>query len=167
MALPSGSPALDVGDPDFCPPHDQRGTTYERPQGAGCDLGAYELDSYPTVLSSETADPNPTSGGHVYFTVTFNEPVTGVDTSDFSLTTTGGISGANVLEVTGSDDVYSVRIRTGSGSGTIRLDVDDDNSIIDDQSNALGGPAVGDGDFTSGEAYIVRYSFVYMPLVMK
>jgi hypothetical protein len=40
-ALGPGSPALDVGDPAYCPPTDQRGQ--QRPAGAGCDLGAYEL----------------------------------------------------------------------------------------------------------------------------
>ena len=39
-ALGLGSPALDVGDPAYCPPTDQRG--FGRPVGAGCDLGAYE-----------------------------------------------------------------------------------------------------------------------------
>jgi CSLREA domain-containing protein len=40
QALLSGSPAIDAGAGDGCPQHDQRGTT--RPQGAGCDIGAYE-----------------------------------------------------------------------------------------------------------------------------
>jgi predicted outer membrane repeat protein len=43
MALPPGSPALD-GVPATgagCPPTDQRGVS--RPQGPGCDVGAYEL----------------------------------------------------------------------------------------------------------------------------
>jgi len=70
MALLSGSPAIDEGHADHCPPTDQRGLP--RPQGGGCDLGAYELDSYPTVLSIETAEPNPTNDSHLDFTVTFN-----------------------------------------------------------------------------------------------
>ena len=40
QALLSGSPAIDAGAGDGCPQHDQRGIT--RPQGAGCDIGAYE-----------------------------------------------------------------------------------------------------------------------------
>jgi CSLREA domain-containing protein len=40
QALLSGSPAIDTGATDGCPQHDQRGTA--RPQGAGCDIGAYE-----------------------------------------------------------------------------------------------------------------------------
>ena len=52
-ALLEGSPALDVGDGGACPATDQRGVT--RPQGTGCDIGAYEyqVDVYvflPLIL---------------------------------------------------------------------------------------------------------------------
>jgi hypothetical protein len=46
-------------------------------------------------------------------------------------------------------------VGTGSGDGTIRLDLLDDNSIVDSSSNPLGGAAAGDGNFTSGEVYTV------------
>jgi hypothetical protein len=39
-ALLPGSPAIDTGAPHACLPVDQRGVL--RPQGAGCDIGAYE-----------------------------------------------------------------------------------------------------------------------------
>lgn len=39
-ALQAGSPAIDAADPATCPDSDQRGVP--RPQGAGCDVGAYE-----------------------------------------------------------------------------------------------------------------------------
>jgi hypothetical protein len=41
MALLPGSPAIDAGDGSVCPGVDQRGVA--RPQGAGCDIGAFEL----------------------------------------------------------------------------------------------------------------------------
>ena len=41
MALPPGSPALNVAGLAGCPATDQRGVS--RPQGSGCDIGAYEL----------------------------------------------------------------------------------------------------------------------------
>ena len=45
-----GSPAADAGDPAACPPEDHRGV--ERPQGAGCDIGAYEARVFrPEPLS--------------------------------------------------------------------------------------------------------------------
>jgi beta-glucanase (GH16 family) len=40
-ALLAGSPAIDTADATFCPATDQRGVA--RPQGAGCDVGAYEF----------------------------------------------------------------------------------------------------------------------------
>ncbi len=42
-AISSTSPALDAGDPNACTATDQRGAS--RPQGAGCDVGAFELAS--------------------------------------------------------------------------------------------------------------------------
>jgi uncharacterized repeat protein (TIGR01451 family) len=36
------SPAFNRGDPNNCPPADERGI--RRPQGAGCDIGAFELE---------------------------------------------------------------------------------------------------------------------------
>ena len=41
-ALLAGSPAIDIADAGACPATDQRGVT--RPQGAGCDVGAFELE---------------------------------------------------------------------------------------------------------------------------
>jgi CSLREA domain-containing protein len=41
-ALGSHSPAIDAADSDYCTPTDQRGVP--RPQGAGCDIGAFELE---------------------------------------------------------------------------------------------------------------------------
>jgi hypothetical protein len=41
-AIPFNSPAKDSADNTACPPTDQRGVI--RPQGAGCDIGAYEYN---------------------------------------------------------------------------------------------------------------------------
>jgi hypothetical protein len=41
-ALLAGSPAIDAGDDTLCPATDQRGV--QRPQGAYCDIGAYEYE---------------------------------------------------------------------------------------------------------------------------
>ena len=43
-----GSPALDKGDSNACPATDQRGVT--RPQGPGCDIGAFELQTFSQYL---------------------------------------------------------------------------------------------------------------------
>lgn len=41
MAIAATSPARDAADASFCPATDQRGSS--RPQGNGCDIGAFEL----------------------------------------------------------------------------------------------------------------------------
>ncbi len=90
---------------------------------------------------------------------------TGVETAapfnDFTLTKTG-TSGASITGVSGSGSTYTVTVNTGSTNGTIRLDVVDDNSIIDAASNPLGGAGVGDGDFLSGEIYTIIKSATFM-----
>jgi hypothetical protein len=115
----------------------------------------------PTVLSIIRTSTNPTSAANVDFKVTFSEAVTGVDETDFYLTTTGEIGGAAVTSFvdTGDQTRYIVTVATGIGDGTIRLDVADDDSIQDGNGNPLGGLGEGNGDFTAGEAYTVDKSF--------
>ena len=102
----------------------------------------------PAVDSIVRASADPTWAASVDFTVTFSESVTGVDMSDFALTTTG-ITGASITNVNGSGDTYTVSVNTGSGNGTIRLDALDDDSIVDAASNPLS------GGFTAGEVYTI------------
>ncbi|HEX6184401.1 MAG TPA: hypothetical protein VFZ44_11015 [Pyrinomonadaceae bacterium] len=95
----------------------------------------------------------------VGYTVTFTAPVTGVDLADFQLTT-AGLTGAAVTGVTGSGATYDVTVNTGtpaSAGATLRLDVVDDDSIVDASNAApLGGAGTGNGDFASGEVYTVN-----------
>jgi hypothetical protein len=119
----------------------------------------------PTVLSITRVDPNPTNLASVDFTVTFSEPVTGVDESgpdfdDFTLTTSAGISNASVTVVNGSGETYTVTVTTGSGNGTLRLDVVSGGNIQDAANNPLA------GGFTTGEVYsiIKTATFADVPL---
>jgi hypothetical protein len=92
-----------------------------------------------------------------------------VDKGDFTLTTTG-VTGASVTGVIPvSASVYTVTVDTGSGSGTIHLDVIDNNSIIDASSNQLGGAAIGDGSFYNGEIYTIFLSMyqLFLPLILR
>ena len=149
-----GSPAIDAGDNAICPSTDQRGVA--RSQGGQCDIGAYELlHSSLTVLSIIRDGPNPTLDANVNFTVTFSERVTGVDVSDFALTTIG-VSDASITGVSGSGEIRTVSVSTGSGYGTIRLDVVDDDSIVDAAANPLGGIGIGNGNFMSGAVYTIN-----------
>jgi MSHA biogenesis protein MshQ len=100
----------------------------------------------------------------VDFTVIFSEPVTGVDTTDFALEATG-VSDTALSSVSGSGSVYTVTAMTGGGTGTIRLDVVDDDSIVDPTLNPLGGVGAGNGSYTGDEAYDVRFYQTYLTVV--
>jgi predicted outer membrane repeat protein len=148
--LKHGSPAIDAGDDTVCAAasvNSQSQNGLIRPQGPHCDIGSYEVDAMPTVLSVVRADTNPTNAASVNFIVTFSEPVTGVDASDFN-PATSGISGASVATVSGGPTAYTVAVNTGSDSGSIRLDVPAGASITD-----LSGNPLSNLPYTSGEAY--------------
>ncbi|MBI3358313.1 MAG: autotransporter-associated beta strand repeat-containing protein [Nitrospirae bacterium] len=113
--------------------------------------GQVKLIASPTVLSIVKSSVDPTNAASVNFTVTFNDSVTGVDATDFVLTTSG-VSGASVGTVTGSGTTYTVPVNTGSGSGTIRLDITDNDTIVSG-GNPLGGTGV--QNFTSGETFTI------------
>jgi hypothetical protein len=51
-ALQNGSPAIDAVTVNTCPPPatDQRGNGFNRPAGAACDIGAFELGATPVEL---------------------------------------------------------------------------------------------------------------------
>jgi predicted outer membrane repeat protein len=57
MALLAGSPAIDKADSANCPATDEIGTT--RPQGPGCDIGAYEVPLPPPAQPQPPAQPVP------------------------------------------------------------------------------------------------------------
>jgi hypothetical protein len=111
----------------------------------------------PYVVAITRADPDPTSASSVRFIVAFSEPVTGVDATDFQLTTSG-LSGASVSSVSGSGDTYVVTASTGTGSGTLRLDLVDDGSIRNASNATLAAPGTVNGSFDSGETYTVNKS---------
>lgn len=100
----------------------------------------------PTVDSVTRVGTTPTNAASVGFTVTFSEDVTGVDATDFDL---DGIADASITGVTGSGDTYTVTVSTGSSDGTLRLDVLDNDTVIDTASNPL------NGGFTSGQTYTI------------
>ncbi len=115
----------------------------------------------PTVTSVIRADINPTATSNVNFTVTFSEAVTGVNTTDFALITTSNISSASISSVvdTGDQTSYTVTINTGSGNGTMHLNVNASGTDIQDlASNPLS------GGFANGEIYnITNLIYLFRP----
>jgi len=102
---------------------------------------------------STNSEHSPTDENPISFEVHFSEDVTGVDISDFLLPTTGSINDAKITEVIPSlynKYQYRVVVDRGTGMGTIRLDVKDDDTIQDLIGNPLGGIGAGNGNYTSG-----------------
>ena len=107
----------------------------------------------PVVISSVRADSNPTNAQIVSFIVTFDQDVIGVDITDYLLSVTGSISGMSVTGVSGGSAVYIVTVDTGTGDGTLRLEVLNDGSIENGSGLDLSG-----GTFSTGEAYTISRS---------
>ena len=114
----------------------------------------FDMDlALPKVVSILRAQGNPSVENSVDFTVIFSEPVTNLSVSDFTLAVSQHILGAAVDEVTGSGDHYTVTVRTGSGNGTLRLDVPVDAAVAD-----LAGNSLENVPFVTGETYVIRKS---------
>jgi hypothetical protein len=123
----------------------------------------------PSVKSISTSDPDPTGAAIVHFNITFSEPITGVNiTAPFSdvALTTASITGAAITSVSGSGANYVVTVKTGSGNGTIRLDVVDDDSIKNLVNLPLGGNGTFNGNFTGGETYTTIKVIPSVPVLL-
>jgi hypothetical protein len=109
------------------------------------------VDTTPPEISSLVrAGTNPTTASTADYTITFSEPVTGVDSSDFSLSTTGSITGESIANVSGSGTTYTVTVNTGTGTGTLGLGIPFTATI-----NDLAGNPLGNLPYTSGEVYTI------------
>jgi hypothetical protein len=113
----------------------------------------------PTVLAINRRTASSVTGAsQVSFEVFFSKPVTGVDAdgSDFALFTTG-VSGAIITSVLPGnlyDNSFFVTVNTGSGNGTIRLDVPTTATIKDLSNNGLAGLP-----FTTGAVYTIKKTY--------
>ena len=116
----------------------------------------------PVVASIVRAGGNPSNAATVSWTVTFSENVTGVDATDFALAQTGLTGSPAITGVTGGPTVYTVSADTGNGTGTLGLNLVDNDSIIDAASNPLGSAGAGNGS-VAGQVYAINRTL--MPTV--
>jgi hypothetical protein len=107
-----------------------------------------------TVASVTRLTLSPTATAQVSYRVTFAAAVTGVTVNNFSVTTAGTISGASVSSVSGSGTTYTVMVNTGTGDGTLRLNVATSTGIT---------PSVAGLPYTAGETYTITKSFSAAP----
>jgi hypothetical protein len=120
----------------------------------GEEIGVAVIDTgTPTVfaISSITrVNPSPSNQTTLDYQVQFNKNVTSLLTSDFAITTTGTAT-ASIASITGAGSTYTVTVNAIAGDGTVRLDLNDaDNSITDDTATPLTVTV-----FTSGELYTI------------
>lgn len=108
----------------------------------------------PTVTDIRRMDPNPTAAKSLHFEVKFNKSISGVDAEDFEVITTGNIAQATVESVTGQSATRTVTVTYSSGTGTIKLNILDDDSITNN-GNSLGGWGLDNGAYKSGPIYTV------------
>ncbi len=103
----------------------------------------------PTVFSITRQNPTATNTNlsSVVFRVTFSEEVTGVDFSDFLLTTSGSASGTVASVAIISGEIADVTVNNIAGTGTLRLNVPNTATIQDLNGNAL------TTNFSTGEIY--------------
>ena len=108
-------------------------------------FGQAQEGSSPRVWSMVAA---PTDGPMVSFTVTFSEPVTGVDAGDFRVL---GSETAQIQEVQSTDkaDVYTVTVGHNNTAADFILMLLDDDSIVNATDNPLGGLGAQNGNATS------------------
>ena len=98
---------------------------------------ALNPDTTAPTVTSIVPTTTPTNASSMTFTITFGEPVTGVASGNLALTTTG-ISGASIGAISGSGAIRTVTVNTGTGDGTIRLDLANASPAITDAAgNAL------------------------------
>ena len=112
--------------------------------------GTLQVDTIaPTVSLALVGASTQIAGTALQYSVKFSEPVTGVDSSSFSLSTTG-VSGAAISSVTLTDSVhniYTVNVSSGTGFGTVGLNITGAN-VRDLAGNGLGG-----GNFAAQQTF--------------
>jgi pectate lyase len=109
------------------------------------------VDAIAPIVSSITRTGSATtSATSVSYTVTFSESVTGVDSTDFTVTATGSAAGTVASGTPVNGTTYTVAINSISGNGTLRLDLKSSGTGISDAAgNAIS------GGFTAGDTYTI------------
>lgn len=109
----------------------------------------------PAVVSLNTASSSPVVAGSVVgWNVVFNTSVSAVDMADFLLVSGGGVTGATITTVTGGGTTWTVQANTGTGVGSLALNLVDNDTIVNASNVPLGGVGSSNGSFT-GQAYTV------------
>lgn len=126
---------------------------------------SYSVDkTAPEVASITRLDPSPSFEESVDYEVVFSEAVGGLDATDFDQDLTGELLPQPVGPIVDSGDhmSYTVSVSTGTGSGTMRLNVHSSSDVED-----LAGNPLTNLPFQAGEIYEIRISDVFLPLIVR
>ena len=126
IAIPTGQVLDSVDNPYFTP-------------FSGTFTIALPAVVAPYVVSIDRTSPigPATSATSVTWTVTFNKPVTGVTAAAFQLASTGTVATTLTTVAAVSTSVYTVMVSGITGSGTLGLNLVDNNTIRDLSGNPL------------------------------
>lgn len=115
----------------------------------------YAQSGKPFVTSIKPSGPAVSNVGSVEFEVIFNEPVRGVDLSDFSLEVSEQLKQASLTDLKGRDSAFVVTVSNipAQADGTLSIDLNDSGTGI---VNTEGSPAEG---FTNGLYYYAGAAF--------
>ncbi len=103
--------------------------------------GAADASVLPSISSLTAIGSTKTNAATVQYAAIFNAPITGLSASNFSVNT-GGVSGASVIDVSGSGNTWTITVNTGSGEGVIQLVMSNPIGLSPGISNL---PFAGDG----------------------
>jgi type II secretory pathway pseudopilin PulG len=94
-------------------------------------------DTVAPTATITLAGTSPTQAANVSWTVTFNDTVYNVAAGNFALAN-GGLGGTPAItSVTGSGTTWTVSASTGSGSGTLGLNLTTAGTLVDKAGNAI------------------------------
>ncbi len=96
---------------------------------------AADASVLPSISSLTAIGGTTTNAATIQYAAIFNAPVTGLSASNFSLNTFGGVSGASVIDVSGSGNNWTITVNTGSGEGTIQLVMNNATGLSSGLSN--------------------------------
>lgn len=113
---------------------------------------ALQVDTVPptVAITRKTGQANPTNATSVQWTVTFTDgtAVTGLTTSNLQLVAGGGVTGAGTptfTVVSAGSNTYTVTASTGTGDGTLGLNMVNSTGVADIAGNPVSGlPATGE-----------------------
>jgi len=103
-----------------------------------------------TSITRKTPAASDTNADSVVLTVAFNKTVSGVDSTDFIVNTSGTASGSISSVSASSGSSIDVTVGSVAGDGSMRLDLKPSGTgIFDAYTNAIA------GGFTSGQSYAI------------